>query len=187
MTGSTEYTVTDPGTTLSSVRCTDTDWSEGRPVQPSLDANTGALTWTVDSTDTVCRVRLTSTSTTGTAQNVATVNGVDHTATAQATALGSGQVTGAANPTPSATASSPSTTDVPTDTATDTATDTTSNAAPSASQPQLTVTAGGSTTTTTPRNPQLARTGLAAGSVALVAIVLTAAGGAGLYIVRRRA
>ncbi|VEG27554.1 hypothetical protein [Actinomyces howellii] len=213
--GSTQYTVVDSGPTFSSLRCTDTDWSEARPVQPTLDINTGALTWTVDSVDTVCRVRFTSTSTSGTAQNVATVNGVDYTATAQATALGSGDVTGATTPLPSAsatTSANPSMTDVPTGTATDvptgtatdvptgtatdvptgtatdvptgTATDVPTGTATDVPTDRASVT---TTTTTTTRNPQLARTGSAAGTVALVAIVLTAAGGAGLYIVRRRA
>lgn len=130
--GSTQYTVVDPGATFSSVYCTNSDWSNGWRVDPTVTGDTVA--WTVDSTDTVCRARFTTTSTTASATNAATVNGQEYSHTAWMNAWGRGNADGSMNPTPTPTetptvppcppAPSDTPTDVPTDTPTDVPTDT---------------------------------------------------------------
>ncbi|WP_448760149.1 Ig-like domain-containing protein, partial [Actinomyces oricola] len=118
--GATQYTVVDPGATFSSVYCTNSDWSNGWRVDPTVTDDTVA--WTVDSTDTVCRARFTTTSTTASATNAATVNGQEYSHTAWMNAWGRGDADGSMNPTPTPTVPPcpPAPTDNPTDVPTDT-------------------------------------------------------------------
>lgn len=182
--GSTEYSVLDEGATLNDVRCTDSNWSESWGVTPETDT-AGALTWKVDSAETVCRLRFTSTSRQSTVSNSATVNGTVYEASAEAWELGSGEVAGTAapSPEPSATSTETSTTS---STAQKTADSAGTGVAPSV---PVTVVGPASPTADAPAGggSPLARTGGLAGMAALVGVVVLAAGGAGLFIVRRRA
>lgn len=185
--GSTEYTISDPGVTLRYVECTDSTWANRTLVTPTTNED-GSWTWSVDSTDTVCRARLSSSGSQDTASNAAVVNGTSFSATAQAKAVGSGSLIGEPQTTPEPTPS----TDAPAPSDTPSAPESQS-AAPSESAsatvtievaPPSSATVSASATAST--GSPLARTG-AAGTAALVAVVLLAGAGAGLLIIRRRA
>ncbi len=104
--GSTSYTVVDPSAEYRGVQCTDSDWSKRwKPQDVKYDKDSHTLTWSVESSESVCRVFYTSTSGTDsdTKDNTATVNGKDLTATAKALTVGKGDGEGTSpTPTPSA-------------------------------------------------------------------------------------
>lgn len=181
--GKSKYEVIDEGVVLDDVLCTTSDWSAAWPVTPEVDAATGTVKWEVDSPDAVCRARFSSSGLTPSASNTATVNGVAYTAVAEAWSLGSGSVTGTASQTsaPTQTTQAPRT---PVETAKTTvpgqplpSTEVTVTVVAPAAPTEGSVTSG-----TSP----LARTGSIAGMAAMVGIVILAAGGAALLIVRRR-
>lgn len=207
VTGSTSYTVSDPGTTVAGVSCTDGSWDDAYSPSPAAVIGDGTASFTAPSTTTVCRVTVTSTTTADTATNTATVNGATLTADARATAQGEGWATGANAPvstptpsetptgTPSATPSSaPSATTsatpsgTPSDSVTPSASVTPSVcASPSASAPETASTTGCATTpathgttTTTPGTPPVSGGSLAhTGADAALGLGAVAALGAG--------
>ena len=100
--GSTSYTVVDTSAEYRGVQCTDSDWSKRwKPQDVKYDKDSHTLTWSVESSESVCRVFYTSTSGTDsdTKDNTATVNGKDLTATAKALTVGKGDGEGT-SPTP---------------------------------------------------------------------------------------
>lgn len=111
VTGSTSYTVSDPGTTVAGVSCTDGSWDDAYSPSPAAVIGDGTASFTAPSTTTVCRVTVTSTTTADTATNTAIVNGATLTADARATAQGEGWATGANAP-----VSTPTPSDTPTGT-----------------------------------------------------------------------
>lgn len=182
--GSTQYTVLDEGVVLEDVQCTTSDWSAALPVTPDVAAETGAVSWEVDSPDAVCRARFSSSGLNTSVTNTATVNGVAYTAAAEAWSLGSGSVTGTIPQTPTPSEQAAQTPSAPVETG--------ENTLPGQPLPSTEVTVtvvapavpteGSVTTGTSP----LARTGSIAGMAAMVGIVILAAGVATLLIVRRR-
>ena len=111
--GATSYTVVDPEGTYSKVECTNSDWSDSqkwRVTDVKNDKDSHTISWSVDSSETVCRVFYTSTSSADSKDNTATVNGEDLTATATARTVGRGDGDGTNDeptPTPSASSTPP--------------------------------------------------------------------------------
>ena len=122
--GSTSYTVVDPSAEYRGVQCTDSDWSKRwKPQDVKYDKDSHTLTWSVESSESVCRVFYTSTSGTDsdTKDNTATVNGENLTATAKARTVGQGDGDGTNDeptPTPSVVPTEPAPTAEPTATPT---------------------------------------------------------------------
>lgn len=122
--GSTSYTVVDPEGTYSKVECTNSDWSQKwRVTDVKNDKDNHTVSWSVDNSETVCRVFYTSTSSTDsdTKDNTATVNGENLTATAKARTVGQGDGDGTNDeptPTPSVVPTEPAPTAEPTATPT---------------------------------------------------------------------
>ena len=186
--GSKEYTVVDHNATFQEVACTDSDWTKTWKPE-NVTTNGDSVHWTVPSADTVCHARYTTQTTTDSASNTATVNDKQYDATTDAQAIGGGDGVGVAAPpsttsTPSATPSaSPTPTPTPSETSSAPAvppSSTPSESAPVATPPSA-------TPSKTPGTPSLARTGAAAATAGLVAVVAMAVGGVGLAVSRRRA
>ncbi|MFC2659944.1 MAG: Ig-like domain-containing protein [Actinomyces sp.] len=177
--GSKEYTVVDHNATFQEVACTDSDWTKSWKPE-NVTTNGDSVHWTVPSADTVCHARYTTQTTTDSASNTATVNDKQYDATTDAQAIGGGDGVGVAAPpsttsTPSATPSaSPTPTPTPSETSSAPAvppSSTPSESAPVATPPSA-------TPSKTPGTPSLARTGAAAATAGLVAVVAMAVVGA---------
>jgi hypothetical protein len=109
--GSSEYTVTDPGAKVENVACTDGTWQEATRV--TYKPVTDGVAFTAPSSESVCRVRVTTVTSDERASNTATVNGTTYSAAAVASANGEGSGDGANKPTPTPT-EEPSSTPTPT-------------------------------------------------------------------------
>lgn len=109
MSGSSEYTVTDPGAKVENVACTDGTWQEATRV--TYTPVTDGVAFGAPSSESVCRVRVTTVASDERASNTATVNGTTYSAAAVASANGEGSGDGANKPTPT---EGPSSTPTPT-------------------------------------------------------------------------
>lgn len=105
--GSTGYRVSDPGATVQSVQCTDSDWSSAYAVKYAVNGDVAVFS--APAVSSVCRVKVTTVSADAATTNTATVNGTAYSARARASANGSGEGDGSNLPTPT-----PSTTPSPT-------------------------------------------------------------------------
>lgn len=144
VTGSTSYTVSDPGTTVAAVSCTDGSWDDAYSPSPAAVIGDDTASFTAPSTTTVCRVTVTSTTTADTATNTATVNGATLTADARATAQGEGWATGA---------NAPVSTPTPSETPTGTPSATPSSAPSATTSTTPSATASASSTPSAPTTP----------------------------------
>ena len=214
--GAKTYEVTDKLGTFKGLDCTTSDWSKAfRPKGVKYDETTKVVSWSVDSTDTVCRVRYHTVSDQQTTTNTAVVNGKEVSGSAEARANGGGEVDGRNRPTPaptpSATPSQPSATPTPSATPSQPAvpvpttspnpddddpspslppnrpssTPSSPAVVPPVGTPSNPPLASKPPATTTPPRPGLPRTGTAT-EIAVIAAAVSVAAGAGLLAARRR-